>query len=98
MSATEQAELALIQRLERFGNGGLNPLASEPDALVKRTRRTLARGSTDGRKVLCPRAGEMCLDVRVSKQSLDRALGILERLLAILRAEGFWVTVASNGR
>jgi hypothetical protein len=29
---------------------------------------------------------------------LDRALGILDRLLAILRAEGFSVTVASNGR
>ncbi len=98
MSAAEHAELALIQGLEKVEIGSLNPLPSEPDALVKRTRRALARGSTDGRKVLCPRAGEMCLDVRVSKQSLDRALGILDRLLGILRAEGLSVTVASNGR
>jgi len=98
MSDAKQAELALIQRLEKFEIGSLDPLASEPDALVKRTCRALARGSTDGRKVLCPRAGDTCVDVRVSKQSLDRALGILDRLLAILRAEGLSVTVASNGR
>jgi hypothetical protein len=88
----------MIERLGKCTTGTLNPPAFEPDALVKRTRRALTRGSTDDRKVLCPRAGETCLDVRVSKQSLDRALEIPDRLLAVLRAEGFSLAVAGNGR
>lgn len=48
----EQAELALIQRFEKCDMGSLcDPLALEPDALVKRVRRALTHGSTDDRKV-----------------------------------------------
>ena len=45
MSDAEQAELALMQRLEKYDMGSLcDPLALEPDALVKRARRALTRG------------------------------------------------------
>lgn len=98
LSESERSELAIVECLEQRNADGLDLPASEPDVLVKRTRRALTRVSTDGRKVLCPRAGLACLDVRVSKQSLNRALQILDHLLAILRAEGFSVTVAGTGR
>ena len=45
MSDAEQAELALMQRFEKYDMGSLcDPLALEPDALVKRARRALTRG------------------------------------------------------
>ena len=45
MSDAEQAELALMQRFEKYDMGSLcGPLALEPDALVKRARRALTRG------------------------------------------------------
>ena len=69
----------------------------EPDVLVIRARRALTRGTTDDRKLLRPRTGSTCLDVRVSKQTLDRALGVFDKLLAILRAEGFPVKVVGTG-
>lgn len=87
LSEAEQAELAIVKRLEKCNTDRLDPSASQPEVMVKRTRCALTRGSTDGRKALCPRAGSTCLDVRVSKQSLDRVLGILDHVMTILRAE-----------
>ena len=96
LSEAEQAELAIVERLEKCNTDRLGPSASQPEVMVKRTRRALTRGSTDGRKALCPRAGSTCLDVRVSKQSLDRVLGILDHVMTILRAEGFSLVVSGN--
>ncbi|HVO60837.1 MAG TPA: hypothetical protein VMT53_07870 [Terriglobales bacterium] len=97
VSESERAELAIVTRLESCRAETRGPEALEPDVLVTRTRRALSRGTTDGRKILRPRAGSTCLDVRVSKQTLDRALGVFDKLLATLRAEGFPVKVGGTG-
>jgi hypothetical protein len=95
-SESELIEIAQVERLDRLSFTEPEPSALEPHELVERTRRALTRGSSDTRKVVRPRARMTCLDVEVSRQNVDRALAIFSRLLAILHAEGFSVTVAGT--
>jgi hypothetical protein len=62
--------------------------------LVKESERILKRATADARGILEPPAyGEPCLDLRVSKQSLERALDLVNTVIQTLEAEGFPVSV-----
>ena len=62
--------------------------------LVKESERILKRASVDVRGILEPPAyGEPCLDLRVSKQSLERALDFVNAVILALEAEGFPVSI-----
>ena len=62
--------------------------------LVKESERILKRATADARGILEPPAyGEPCLDLRVSKQSLERALDLVNAVIQTLEAEGFPVSV-----
>jgi hypothetical protein len=65
--------------------------------LVKNADRILKRASTDERGMVQPPYNEPCLDIRVSKESLSRALNFINAVIVSLEAEGFPVTV-EHGR
>jgi hypothetical protein len=57
--------------------------------LVKESERILKRANVDVRGILEPPAyRELCLDLRVSRQSLERALGFANAVILALEAEG----------
>jgi len=59
--------------------------------LVKSAERILKQGRTDERGILQPPLNEPCLDLRVSKESLGRALVFVNAVILALEAEGFSV-------
>jgi hypothetical protein len=62
--------------------------------LVKESERILKRANVDVRGILEPPAyRELCLDLRVSRQSLERALGFANAVILALEAEGFPVSI-----
>ena len=91
-----QPELALIEELERAE--GETPLkrGSLSHPLVAGTRALLVRGNADDRGILWSR--ESCLDVRVSRESLDRALRIMAGLIGIIEDSGFSLAVETRDR
>jgi hypothetical protein len=63
-------------------------------SLVKAAERILKQSKTDDRGILQPPCyGELCLDLRVSKESVGRALVFVNAVILALEAEGFPVTV-----
>lgn len=64
--------------------------------LVAATAKSLAGAKPDNRGILQARWDQSCLDVRVSKNTLDRALNILNAVIESLEAEGFPVRVRSG--
>jgi len=61
---------------------------------VLATASNLARARTDDRGILQARYDRPCLDVRVSKSTLDRALAVMNAVILALESEGFPVTLA----
>lgn len=61
--------------------------------LVKARGKTLRRVQPDEKGMLQPPYNEPCLEIRVSKQALDRALAFTNAVILCLEAEGFEVTV-----
>jgi hypothetical protein len=62
--------------------------------LVKESERILKTAAADWRGILEPPAyGEPCLDLRVSKQSLERALDFINAVIVALETEGFPVSI-----
>jgi hypothetical protein len=76
------------------------PVVIDPDTkrhkLVSATAKALRHAQPDNRGIILRRWDETCLDVRVSKNSLDRALNILNAVILLLEAEAFPVTVHSD--
>jgi hypothetical protein len=72
----------------------------EPEAkrhkLVTGTAKALLHAKPDERGILQPRWDEACLDIRVSKNSVERALNIVNAVIQVLEAENFSVTVHSD--
>lgn len=64
--------------------------------LVTGTAKALLHAKPDERGILQARWDEACLDVRVSKNSVERALNILNTVIQLLEAENFPVTVHSD--
>jgi hypothetical protein len=76
------------------------PVVIDPDTkrhkLVSATAKALRHAESDNRGIILGRGDETCLDVRVSKNSLDRALNIVNAVILVLEAEKFPVTVKSD--
>jgi len=62
--------------------------------LVVAAREALKRSSLDSRKILMPR--QPCLDLRVSKQSLERALRLAAGVISAAEDEGFRIVVGNG--
>lgn len=73
-------------------------LKSERHALVSRAAKALNRARTDDRGVLVPKGDESILNIRVSKNSLERGLQIINAIILALEEEGFPITVTPNGQ
>lgn len=68
---------------------------TEPHALIKETARILASSRENDSGILTPSKGGG-LDVRVSKECLDRALRIMDTLIKALTEAGFNVSVSEG--
>jgi hypothetical protein len=93
--ANEQERLQLV-RLEQLPGEYVLKHGSLSHPLVAQARIVLARATEDDRHILQVR--EQCLDIRVSKNSLDRALRIMAGLISLIENEGFVVKVGKNSR
>ena len=82
-------ELIRIEEIEAQ-SFGVDP-AAKTHKLVAAAARILRHASVDGRQILQPPYSDPCLDIRVSKGSLDRALAIVNAI--ILRLESLKLTV-----
>lgn len=89
-------EVAQVEQLE--GVVGELPLkrGSLSHPLIVQARTILSEASPDQRKIL--RTGQACLDIRVSKDALDRALRIMAGLLTLIEDAGFTVSVENDNR
>ena len=61
--------------------------------LVKAIGKTMKRVQSDEKGILHPSYNEPCLEVRVSRTALERALVFMNAVILCLEAEGFVVTV-----
>ena len=93
--ANEQERLQL-ERLEQLPGEYVLKHGSLSHPLIAQARIVLARATEDDRHILQVR--EQCLDIRVSKNSLGRALRIMAGLISLVESEGFVVKVGKNSR
>jgi len=68
---------------------------TEPCALIKETAGILSSSRENNNGILTPSKGGV-LDVRVSRECLDRALGIMDTLIKALTEVGFAVSVSGG--
>ena len=66
-----------------------------PHPLIERTERSLKSAMADERGIVRPKA-KACLDVSIGKNSVDRAMRIMDALVKALEARGYPVTVADK--
>ncbi len=64
--------------------------------LVSETAKCLSRTQPDNRGIVVASWREMCLDVRVSKESINRALNIMNAVVLLLESENFVFVVQSD--
>jgi hypothetical protein len=64
--------------------------------LVLAAAKSLVHAEPDNRGVVQTRWNEACLDLRVSKNSIDRALNVINAVILLLEAEKFPVTIRSD--
>ena len=69
-------------------------LSANEHPLVAMTRHALTVSAVEERAIVCPR-GEQGLDLRVSQASVERALRIMNAIVAALERAGFRVEVAA---
>jgi hypothetical protein len=84
-------ELIRIAEIEAV-NFGIDPSAKQ-HKLISAAARILRHAPADARHILYPPYSEACLEIRVSKASLDRALAILNAIILKLESLNFTVTV-----
>jgi hypothetical protein len=68
---------------------------TNPHELIERTAKSLSTAAADERGIAQPKA-KRCLDVAVSKGTLDRAMRIMDALVKALEARGFPVSVTDD--
>jgi hypothetical protein len=73
------------------------PMPTEEHRLVTKARTVLTRARTDEYDRTQRPPSQQCLDIRVSKGLLDRALAAMNRLLFALEADSFPVQVGERG-
>lgn len=91
-----QPELAQVEQLERADGEAVVKRGSLSHPLLVQARAVLGRARADDRRTLW--ASESCLDIRVSKESLDRALRIMAGLISIVEDAGFNISVETRDR
>jgi hypothetical protein len=91
--ATPQ-EIAQLEQLEQTTGEVMLKRGSLSHPLIVNARAVLKGAQGDNRKILWSRAP--CLDIRVSKESLDRALHIMAGLICALEGAGFPVSVEAG--
>jgi hypothetical protein len=74
---------------------GVDP-AARRHKLVSEAAKCLNHHDPDNRGIVHVYRSEICLDIRVSKNSIDRALNIMNAVIALLEAEQFPVNVKSD--
>jgi hypothetical protein len=89
-----EAEQAQIEKLERSSGELVLKKGSLSHPLIVQARGVLGRATANNRNIL--QTQQQCLDVRVSKGSLDRALRIMAGLIATMEEEGFSITVGDR--
>jgi hypothetical protein len=89
-------ERVQIEKVERSSAELVLKRGSLSHPLILQARGVLGHAKADSRKILG--ASDQCLDIRVSKGSLDRALRIMAGLIGAVEAEGFEVTVGNGHR
>lgn len=94
--AGSEAELNQLTRLEQSSGKMELKRGSLSHPLIVQARAVLGQSAVDDRKII--QTSEQCLDLRVSKGSLDRALRIMAGLIELIEAEGFNVAVGSGHR
>jgi len=65
--------------------------------LIRQTKNALGKASTDRYGRLNRRGDRSCLDFRVSKEALPRALSIMNELLGVLEGKGFLIEISKDG-
>jgi hypothetical protein len=93
--ATEQ-ERVQVEKVERASAELVLKRGSLSHPLIVQARAALGRATADQRNIL--ETKEQCLDVRVSKASIDRALRIMAGLISAIEGEGFSVAVGAGHR
>ena len=89
--AVQDSELIRIAEIEAE-SFGVDPEAKR-HKLVSAAARILRHATTDARHILHPPYSEPCLDIRVSKGALDRALAIVNAILLKLESMKHTVTL-----
>jgi hypothetical protein len=84
-------ELIRIAEIEAV-NFGIDPSAKQ-HKLISAAARIFRHAPSDARHILYPPYSEACLEIRVSKASLDRALEILNAIILKLESLNFTVSV-----
>jgi hypothetical protein len=95
----EAADLAEILRIEQLLlSGAFIPQAGKGlrNKLLTGTRRALRNGFKDTWGILHAARGEICLDLRVSKSALSRALELMGMLIAVFESQGLTVAVVPS--
>jgi len=69
----------------------------DPHRLTARSQTALGKGKPDERGIIVPR-NKICLDIRVTRASIDRACRIMDALLKALNARGYRVTVGEEDK
>jgi hypothetical protein len=94
-SFSEQ-DRAQVGRIERCEWQVFLKRGSLSHPLIVQARETLRHEHADERQILW--TSNPCLDIRVSKDSLDRAMRIMAAIICGLEAEGFSVAVGARQR
>jgi hypothetical protein len=91
-----QPELTLVEQLERVEGEAPLKRGSLSHPLITGARALLGKARADDRGILW--TGESCLDIRVSKESLDRALRMMAGLIGIIEDSGFSLALETRDR
>jgi hypothetical protein len=91
-----EAEIEQLARIETTSGEVLLKRGSLSHPLIVQARTVLKRADPDSRKIVWSR--ESCLDVSVSRQSLDRALRIMAGIIAAIEEAGFSVSAGVGER
>jgi hypothetical protein len=89
-------ERAQLARLEGLSPEPLLKRGDLSHPLIVQARAKLAKAHENPHGILW--TAEQCLDIRVSRASLDRAIRVMAGLIAMIEAEGFSISVSNGHR
>jgi hypothetical protein len=89
-------ERAQLARLEGLSSESSLKRGDLSHPLILQARATLAKANENPHGILW--TAEQCLDIRVSRDSLERAIRVMAGLVALIEREGFSVSVGNGHR